>query len=165
MVFLHVSHISQMTCVISGATEITHQHVNSPCVVVADDLLAAFTLPHNPAVPPLVAPHQASGSAALRPPHHSSTSSSVRQLSSQAGIMRQSASMVHSVISSGAEVWQENLRVAQEGLTLLRIILNDASLGTSPRSIAMHASESNWATYIVGAHISSHTMHSLHPLL
>ena len=96
-----------------------------------DDVLAAFTLPHNPASPPLVTPHH-SAKRPVGPPHLSSSSSSSSSSSHQAGqatTTQASASSMHSSIAKGAQRWQENLRLAQEGLTLLRIILNDASLG------------------------------------
>ena len=99
-------------------------------VFPADDLLAAFTLPHNPANPPVVTSWQQT--AAQQAP----ATSQGKTNSPKAAEMEDcqtAARDVHRSIHVGARLWQENVRLAQEGLTLLRVVLSNNSLGKSQR--------------------------------
>ena len=92
-------------------------------VLAADDLLAGFSLPCNPATPPLVTSwHQ---TATQQTP----TSSSNKTSSQEAGDRSAADTNAHSSIEVAARLWQDSVRLAQEAMTLLRMILNNSSLG------------------------------------
>lgn len=100
--------------------------LNLSLAYAAEDLLAAFTLPPNPVAPPLTSQQQSGTSV----PAHQHLSSNTRgQTENKTAPAQQPACSIHSAISTGAPVWQENVRLAQEGLTLLRVILHDGRLG------------------------------------
>lgn len=97
---------------------------------IADTLLAAFTLPLNPGAPPFMTPRllpsdpPGSGSASALAGRAAAPARHAHGQTSNAALKVTSAD-----ITMDAHLWQENVRLSQEALTLLRGILVDDVLG------------------------------------
>lgn len=97
----------------------------------ADSLLAAFTPPADPSTAPFVTPRSL-------PPHPSpsNNSSAAARRAIDPGCKTDGQAVAAGIdrasdLESEAYAWQENVRLSQEALTLLRVLLVDSVLGGS----------------------------------
>ncbi len=107
------------------------------CLLTADSLLAAFTPPADPSAPPFVTPR----SLAPHPSPSSTPSAATRRATDpvfKADVQASDAAGIDRALdwNSKAHAWQENVRLSQEALTLLRVLLVDSVLGRSYTCIA-----------------------------
>ena len=101
-------------------------------MAAADSLLAAFTPPADPSAPPFVTPR----SLPPNPPTSSPPSAAARRATdpgSKTDVQASDAVAMDRASDwhSEAHAWQENVRLSQEALTLLRVLLVDSVLGRS----------------------------------
>ncbi len=111
-------------------------------LIPADSLLAAFTLPPDPSAPPFVTPRVLPADAPT--PSSAVTLRATAPAGSAHGPTRQTQAQASDAATTDrqtdvvmtAHVWQENMRLSQEALTLLRGILADNVLGQSQMRIS-----------------------------
>ncbi len=101
-------------------------------MAAADSLLAAFTPPADPSAPPFVTPrslgpHPSPSSTPSAAARRATDPGSKTDVQASDAVAMDRASDWH----SEAHAWQENVRLSQEALTLLRVILVDSVLGRS----------------------------------
>ena len=99
----------------------------------ADSLLAAFTVPVDPRATPLVTPRTMAPAPLTSTTSSAAASRGTNDSASAHGTAQPSGatSMSEEESDREARVWQENVRLSQEVLTLLRVVLVDPVLGRS----------------------------------